>query len=885
MRPEHWLYTIPLRLRSLFRWAQADQEVDDELRDHLERKTEEYVAQGMTQEEAHRRARLDLGGIEQTKEKCRDARRVNWVQDFVQDLCYGLRMLRKSPGFTAVVILTLALGIGANTAIFSVVYAVLLRPLPYPHSDCIARIGLQATEGLIPDVTVPQFEFLRDHTGFAFDSVAAFQGWSTLELKQQDRIDWLKGLRVSSDFFRTLGVSPVLGREFTRAETQHGSPLSIILGDAVWRNVLSARLDIIGTQLKLNDKAYTVVGVLPRDFGFLESPVGAYIPLQPSDTMGDQGFNTSIIARLKPNVNLSSARTHMAVLFPELPNKQNNLVGVAVVNYQHLLTGDIRPSLLVLFGAVGLLLLIACVNVVSLMLAHTHMRTREISIRLALGAGRGRLVCQLLAESLLLSLVGTCAGLFLAFWSLNTLVSVVPWDLHAPPNSIRLDVMVLAYTLGISILTSIVFGLASFWQTTRVNLATAIKEGQTQASAGAAHGRTRNVLVVSETALSLMLLIGAALLAETLYSLHQEKLGFDPTNVVKMSVAYPNVSDYSGERIWTLQKQLLNRIQAMPGVQSTAAVAVAPLAGKWNLPAQLEGYNDADHSIGGMEIRTISNQYFETMHIPVVRGRSILASDVASTAPVVVINETVARRWWKNKSPISDHIVIGEFMGQNFFQGAPIAREVVGVVADVKGTFLSQPAPPMVYIPAEQAEDMDSATDLVIRAARGLDLGPSLRQIVSEVDPDVRITDLRPMSDLISGSIASQRFDALLMALFASLALLLASVGIYGVLSLYVQQRTREIGVRMALGADPRQVVRLVLNQGLALVLIGICIGLAAAFGLTRFLSGLLYGVRATSILPYAVGSLVLVVVALLASYVPVRRAMRVDPMVALRYE
>ena len=470
MRPEHWLYTIPLRLRSLFRWAQADQEVDDELRDHLERKTEEYVAQGMTQEEAHRRARLDLGGIEQTKEKCRDARRVNWVQDFVQDLCYGLRMLRKSPGFTAVVILTLALGIGANTAIFSVVYAVLLRPLPYPHSDCIARIGLQATEGLIPDVTVPQFEFLRDHTGFAFDSVAAFQGWSTLELKQQDRIDWLKGLRVSSDFFRTLGVSPVLGREFTRAETQHGSPLSIILGDAVWRNVLSARLDIIGTQLKLNDKAYTVVGVLPRDFGFLESPVGAYIPLQPSDTMGDQGFNTSIIARLKPNVNLSSARTHMAVLFPELPNKQNNLVGVAVVNYQHLLTGDIRPSLLVLFGAVGLLLLIACVNVVSLMLAHTHMRTREISIRLALGAGRGRLVCQLLAESLLLSLVGTCAGLFLAFWSLNTLVSVVPWDLHAPPNSIRLDVMVLAYTLGISILTSIVFGLASFWQTTRVNL-------------------------------------------------------------------------------------------------------------------------------------------------------------------------------------------------------------------------------------------------------------------------------------------------------------------------------------------------------------------------------------------------------------------------------
>ncbi len=872
-------------LRSLFRKEQVSQELDEELNGFLEMAAEEKIKQGMSRKDALRAARLERGSLEVTKEIVRSAGWESFVETLWQDLRFGARMLRKNPGFTLTVVLTLALGIGANTAIFSVVYAVLLRPLAYPHSDRIVRIGLHATGGLIPDVTVPQFEFLRDESGSAFDSVAAFQGWSTLELKQQGRIDWLKGLRVSSDFFRTLGVSPVLGGEFTRAETQHGSPLSIILGDAVWRNVLSARRDIIGTQLRLNDKAYTVVGVLPSDFDFLENPVDAYIPLQPSDTMGDQGFNTSVIALLKPNVNLSQAQTHMAVLFPELPNKQENLLGVAVINYQHLLTADIRPSLLVLFGAVGLLLLIACVNVASLMLARTHMRTREISIRLTLGAGRGRLVCQLLAESLLLSLVGACAGLLLAFSSLNTLVSVVPWDLHVPPNSIRLDGMVLVFTLGISVLTSIVFGLASFWQTTRMNLITAIKEGQMQGSASAAHGRIRNVLVVSETALSLMLLVGAALLAESLYRLHQEKLGFDPTNVVKMSVAYPNVSDYSGERIWTLQKQLLARIQALPGVQSAAAVAVAPLAGKWNMPAQLEGYNDAEHSIGGMEIRTISDQYFETMHIPVVKGRRILAGDVASAVPIVVINETVARRWWKNKSPIGDRIVIGEFMGRNFFQGAPIAREVVGVVADVKGTLLSQPAPPMIYIPAEQAEDMDSATDLVIRAARGLSLGPSLRQIVSEVDPEMRITDLRPMSDVISGSIASQRFDALLMALFASLALLLASVGIYGVLSLYVHQRTREIGVRIALGADQRQVVRLVLSQGLALVLIGVCIGLAAAFGLTRFLSGLLYGIRATSIAPYAVGSLVLVVVALLASYIPARRAMSVDPIVALRYE
>jgi putative ABC transport system permease protein len=880
-----WLTSISLKLRAFTKSKQLDRDLDDELAFHLAKRERQNRDAGMDAEEAHYAARRQFGNANSIKERSR----ANWtfgtLETVWQDMRFGARMLRRNPGFTSVAALTLALGIGANTAIFSIVNAVLLRPLPYPQSERIVQIGLQATDGFIPDVTVPQFGFLRDHGASAFDSVAAFQGWSTLELKQQDRIDWLKGLRVSSDFFRTLAVSPVLGREFTDTETQRGSALSIILSDAVWRNILGAGPDIIGTRLKLNDDVYTVVGVLPPDFIFFENPVDAYIPLRPSGSMGDSGFNTSAIARLKPHVNLSQAQIQMAILFPQLPNKQDHLLGLAVVSYQHLLTGDIRPSLLVLFGAVGLLLLIACVNVASLMLARTHTRTREISIRLALGAGRARLISQLLAESLLMTVIGACAGLLLAYWSLNALLSAVPWDLHAPADAVRLDRTVLGFTLIITILTSVTFGLVSFWQSRRMNVVNAIKEGQTQGAATAAHGRIRDILVVSETALSLMLLVGAALLAETVYRLHQEKLGFDPTNVVKMSVAYPDVSGYSGQRLWTLQKQLLTRIQALPGVQSAAAVAVAPLAGKWNMPAQLLAYNDAEHSIGGMEIRTISDGYFETMRILVRQGRGIVASDGASAPPVVVINETVARRWWKNRSPIGDHIVIGQFMGRKFFQGAPIAREVVGIATDVKGILLTQPAPPMVYIPAAQAQDMDSAKDFVIRAARGLDLGLALRQVVSAVDPELRITDLRTMSELISTSIASQRFDALLMVLFSSVALALASVGIYGVLSLYVQQRTHEIGVRMALGAEQRQVVRLVLKQGLVLVAIGVCIGLMAAFGLTRFLSGLLYGVRSTNIAPYAVGSFVLVAVALLASYLPARRAMRVDPMVALRYE
>lgn len=801
------------------------------------------------------------------------------------DLRYAARMLMKNPGFTAVTVLTLALGIGANTAIFSVVNAVLLRPLPYPGSERIARIAFQAKNDIFDDVTVSQFEFLRDHGGPVFDGVAGFQGWSTLEVRQQDSINWLRALRVSADFFRVLGVPPALGREFTREETHRGSALSLILSDAAWRSTFGASSGIIGKQVKVNQDIYTVVGVLPRDFVFVEDPVDVFIPLQPSDSLGDRGLNTSTIARLKPGVNLAQAQTEMAVLFPEIPDRNSNLLGLGVVSYQRLLTKDIRPSLLVLFGAVGLLLLIACVNVASLVLARTHMRTREISIRLALGAGRRRLICQLLTENFLVALLGASAGLLLAFWGLNALVSSVPWDLRAPVTSIRIDNRVFAFALGITILTSLVFGLASLWQTTRSNLISGIKGEATPGSTSAAHGRIRSALVVCEMAFSLMLLVGASFLAESLYRLHQERLGFDPHNVLKVSVAYPSEINSSEERTRALQKQLLTRIQALTGVSSAALVNVVPLDGQGNMPAQLAGQNDAEHSIGPMEIRRISEGYFDTMRIPLLAGRGVQESDAGGAPLVAVINEGLARRWWKGKSPLGDHIIIGEFMGRHLWEPAPPPREIVGVVGDVKGMLLARPAPPMVYIPLAQAGDMNSAAEYVVRAAPGLDLGPALRQAVLEVNPELRITNLRAMSEVVSGSVASQRFVALLMILFAAVALGLASVGIYGVLNLFVNQRTHEIGVRMALGAESRQVLRLVVRQGLLLALVGIAAGISGGLALMRFLGGLLYGVSATSIGPYGVGSLILVLVALSAIYVPARRAARVDPLVALRYE
>jgi len=802
-----------------------------------------------------------------------------------QDLRFAARMLGKNPGFTGVAVLTLALGIGANTAIFSVVNAVLLRPLPYPGSERITRVGFQAKNDIFDDVTVSQLEFFRDHAGPVFDSVAGFQGSSTLEVKQPDRIGWLSALRVSADFFRVLGIHPALGREFTRKETQRGSALSTILSDSAWRSTFGANPEIIGKPVKLNQDVYTVVGVLPGDFVFLEDPVDVFVPLQPSDSLGDRGLNTSTIARLKPGVNLAQAQTEMAVLFPVIPDKNSNFLGLGVVNYQRLLTGDIRPSLLVLLGAIGLLLLIACVNVASLVLARTYSRTREISVRLALGAGRRRLACQLLTESFLMAILGASAGLLLAFWGLHALVSTVPWELHVPATAIRIDGRVFAFALGIAVLTSLVFGLASLWQTTRTNLISGIKGETTLGSASGAHGRIRSALVISEMAFSLMLLIGASFLAESLYRLHQERLGFDPSNVLKLSVAYPSEISASGERTRALQKQLLDRLRALAGVSSAALVNVVPLDGQGNMPAQLAGQNDAEHSIGAMEIRRISEGYFDTMRIPLLAGRGVQQGDVGGAPLVAVINQSLARRWWKGKSPLGDQVIIGEFMGRHLWEPPPPPREIVGVVGDVKGRSISRPAPPTVYIPLVQAGGMDSAAEYVLRAARGLALGPALRQAVLEVNPELRITNLRAMSEVVSGSVAAQRFDALLMILFAAVALGLASVGIYGVLNLFVNQRTHEIGVRMALGAESGQVLRLVVRQGLLLALMGIATGISGGFALMRFLGGLLYGVSAKSVGPYAAGSLILVLVALCAIYIPARRAASVDPLAALRYE
>jgi putative ABC transport system permease protein len=819
------------------------------------------------------------------EENFREHRGGNMFADLVQDLRYALRILRKSPGFTMVVVLTLALGIGGNTAIFSVVNAVLLRPLPYSDPSRIAQFGQASKSGEDNySFTTPQFRFFREHPAQAFDAIAAYRGAGTLELKQQDKRDWVKTMGVTEDFFRVFGTSPALGRGVERSETQPGSGHSVILTDGLWRRTFGGDPSVIGTELTLNDTPYTIVGILPRDFAFIEQPTDMFMPLELGNSLSDQGTNTSIVGRVRPGVNLRQAQTELNVLLSQLPDK-NGVMGISATPYQQALAGDLRPNLLVLLGAVGLLLLIACANVASLILARASSRTREMSVRLALGAGPGRLLRQFLAESFVMAAMGAAAGLLAAYWVLRSLVTAIPWDLPMGADSISIDSSVFAFTLGTAVFTSVLFGLASFWQTTRMSLVSTLKEGSRQGG-GTAHNRIRSVLVIGEVALSLTLLVGAALLAETLYNLHREKLGFDPENVLTMVTPFSNEKTQSAARTWGYEQDLLARIQAIPGVTSAAVVTVAPLTGQSNLPVQAAGMNDDKHSIGGMELRAVSSRYFQTMRIPLLKGREFQESDTSAGAPVAIINDRVARRWWPDANPIGQQIVVGEYKGRQLLNPPLPPIEVVGVVADVKGMMLGMPAPWMVYVPAAQNKvQMGGGTAWVIRGAPNAELGAAIRQAVKEMDPQQRILGMKTMSAVIGSSVAGQSFDALLMGLFACVALVLASVGIYGVLSLFVNQRTHEIGVRMALGAQPRQVLRLVVGQGFILAVIGVAFGVGAALGLTRFLSSLLYQVRATSIAPYAVGAAVLILVALLASYIPARRATKVDPLVALRYE
>ena len=803
----------------------------------------------------------------------------------LQDVRYSLRMLAKNPSFTAVAVLTLALGVGANTAIFSVVNGVLLRPLPYPQPNEIVQVSLEWKDGTLNDtLTAPEFEFYRDHSG-AFAAVAGFRGGGEVSIKHGNATEWVKSLRVTDGFFPVLGVRPAIGRGILRDETRPGGAEVAVLSDSLWRNSFGADPEVIGRQLVMNDNVYTVVGVMPPGFTFVEQPADVLIPLQLGSGIEDTGMNTRVIARLGRETSYAQAQANVDVVFDQFHRQgsaQSGQRGIQLESYQKWLAGDLRTSLLVLFGAVGFLLLIACANVASLIMARTSARQREVSIRLALGADRWQMLRQFLSESLMLAVGGSAAGLLAAGWVLKALVSSIPWDIPAS-TSIGLDGRVLAFTLLLAVATTLVFGFTSYWQATKLDLNDMLKAGGTRGAAGTPHNRMRSVLVVGEAALSLMLLVGAGLLIETLYYLHQQKLGFDPRHVYTMATPFVPAAKLTAPQIWTFQQEVLRRIRMAPGVVSAAAINKLPLSGPNNLPTQQEGR--PEHSIGGMEYRAISQEYFQTMRIPILQGRAFQETDSILSTPVAIVSETVARAWWKGKNPIGERIVVGEYRGRQFPEVLEPAREVVGVVADVKNLAINEEEPTTVYVPASQLFRPLDTTAFVVRANGSLALGAALRGAVAAVNADQRVLEVQAMSDIVARDVARLAFNALLMGVFAGVALFLTSVGIYGVLSFHVARRTHEIGVRIALGARRASVLRMVVAQGVVLATVGIGIGLAGALALSRFLASLLSGVRASNPVTYAAVSGVLLVVAVLASYIPARRATKVDPLVALRYE
>ncbi|HEY6448688.1 MAG TPA: ABC transporter permease [Acidobacteriaceae bacterium] len=885
------LSDLNIRLRSLFRRTKVEEELDDELRFHLEQQVEKYMHGGMSREAARRRVRLEFGGVDQIKENCRDARGVSLLEALSQDVRYGLRMLRKSPAFTAVVVVTLSLGIGVNSAIFSLVDGIILRPLPYPQSNAIVHFGW-LDKSLIPNLSVPEFQFCRDHAT-SFAAIAGFQDGEDSELSQGATKRWVASASVTDGFFETLGTKLELGRPFGREFTRPGGGYAAVLTDSLWRSSFRADPDIVGRQIVLDNQSFTVAGVLPPTFRFTER-ADVFTSLHLGNSLGDQGMNTDVIARLKPGVSLSRAQSEVRLLGSEFlaqaPPAQRQGSGVLHLDrYQDYLSSDYRTTLLMLLCAVGLLLLIACANIASLLLGRASSRQREISIRLSLGATRARLLQQFLAEGLLLGVAGSAAGLAAAVASLHVFVSAVPWGLPAT-DRIALDWRVMSFTTVVAIGASVVFGFASFFQTRKLDPNSALKDGRAVVGAGRGPTLILNGLVVGEVAFSLMLVLGAGLLIDSLYRLSQINLGFNPAHLVLMQTPFsPNMAeakpspDVTVAKIWSFEHQALARIRAIPGVQSAAVVSVAPLHGQGNIPVQRDGHSQ--DSIGGTEYRSISSSYFSTMGIPLLRGRTFHNSDFTSSSHIAIINETLAREWWPNEDPIGDRVVIGEYQGHQYLQIAQPALQVIGVVADTKGILLKAPAPPMVYVPAASGLMLNGSTDWVIRTSATAGIEASLQKAITDIAPEQRIIDLEPMTQLVGGSVAEANFEALLMGIFGALALILTLVGVYGVLSFQVAQRTQEIGIRLALGATRRDIRYLIVGKAAKMAAAGVLIGLLSAFVLTRLMASLLYQVRPTDPAIFASVAILVLLVALVVAYIPSRRAARIDPMILLRYE
>lgn len=806
-----------------------------------------------------------------------------------QDLRYATRVLAKSPGFAAVAVLTLALGIGANTAIFTVVYGVLLRPLPFPQPDRIVQLAEAFREDSDEmDLSWNELEHLREY-GQLFEHIAGYTDVG-FNLATGTEAEHVRGVPASAEYFQVLGVRPALGRDFLPEEDRGEGQRVAILSHELWLRRFGGEPGLIGRKILLSGDAYTVVGVMPTGFDPRANSelnpgtrADVWVPLALVAKSAGSGENLAVIARLNSTVTTAQLLSQMDVVTRDFRVRYPNVVGQELVMsfrpYQAMIGLGMRPFLLVLLGAIGFVLLIACANVANLFLARGSSRGREIAVRVAMGASRGRLIRQLLTESLLIALAGGALGLMVAYAGLRSLLATAPVNLPRV-SDIRLDGWVFVFAFLISIATGAAFGVAPALYATKTNLNESLKEGEGRASAGAGRARLRQGLVIGELALSLVLLTGAGLMIATFERLMNTSPGFDPHHVLTMQFWMTGSKYASAPEVMKFYRAVEQRIEGLPGVTAGGVVAAGlPLERGGNNGVRIAGAKESEWI--NMDYREITPGYFQSIGTPLKQGRGVTEADSEVSNPVVVINEAAARKYFPDRSSLGEHLYI-----------SGVLCEVVGVVGDVK-SHLDQPAEPTTFVPAAQAKLGTSnlfegwfPRSIVVRTTGDpLHLSQALREAVAATDPLVPTGAIRSMDQVLSRSLALRSFMMLLLGFFGGLALLLASVGIYGVIAFAVSQRTREIGVRMALGARPADVLRMVLREGMTLVGAGVVLGVAASLMLTRLLEGMVYGVRVRDPLIFAAVDLLLVAVSLVACYVPARRATRVDPLVALRYE
>ncbi len=893
MRPEHWLYTLPLRLRSLFRRNQVENDLSEELQFHVDQKTQEYAAAGLTLEEARRKARREFGGIELSKENCRDTRRVNFTETLLQDIRFGLRMLRKSPGFTAIAVLTLGLGIGANTVMFSVVEGVLLAPLHYSYPDRLVMVW--ENNPRFPRVWVSYPNFRDWQRGVrSFQQIAAGMDVG-VDLTAPGAPEHLNGKEISSRFFSTLGTVLTLGREFLPDEDRQGGAPVAIISNGLWRNRFEGSPAVLGKTVTLDGVDCTVVGVLPAGFsvGLLHADV--YTPLGRSDPLilNDRAAHEGIfsIARLESGVSLAQSQAEMNTIQngvdQQYPDANRDL-GIYIEPLKQVVVGDTGKMLLLLLGAVGFVLLIACANVANLLLARSAARAREFAVRSALGASRARMVRQLLTESVLLSLAGAVLGLLIAVFGVKSALAAVPESMPRSEN-IGVNAAVLLFTLGASIAVGILFGLAPALKSWNADPQASLKEGGRGSTT--AHHRAQSSLVIGQMALTLVLLAGAGLLFQTIRHLWNVNPGFDTQHLITFKVGVSPALTKTPSSTRTAYQQLIERIRQIPGVQAADFTDVVPLSGQGGtMPFWIGSQKPASLQAAPRLVGFLTGpDYLRTMRIPLLSGRFFTPQDTTKSPCVMVIDSVFAHTYFPDKDPLTQTLSVG------FSPMGPC--RIVGVVGHLKIWELNEPdtSPQnQAYLPLYQDPDEWVAlgypdTTIVVRTPLdSATVMPAIKAAVYTAGNDQPVYDVHTMQQIVSESMSSQRFPMILLGTFAGLALLLASIGIYGVISYSVTQRLHEIGIRMALGAEGRDVFRMVVGHGLRLALAGLAIGTAVAFILTRVLpsfSHLLYGVGANDPTTFVTISVVLTAVAVFACYIPARRAMRVDPIVALRYE